>query len=218
MTFLFSFLNLFPVCSENLPLLSRPTRRPKHIPSSYLQTCPRDLVSISPPVYSTSQSTTSNGNANSWHPYPAAHPRFHTLGWLEYHLPDGSVYYVRETNKVTTEINLGNERMLADVERFLADYSKDQSGSAMEATLDSGGEIWLRDVGTAEIGLVLEKWWVDHRLRTVVISGDENEHARKGSGKGKAKKGGTIFLEEDREFLFSYCCVYDMFTELNFFF
>jgi hypothetical protein len=105
---------------------------------------------------------------------------------------------------VTTEINLRNERMLTGVERFLADYSKDQSGSAMEGTLTSGGEIWLRDVGTAKSGLVLERWWVDHRMRTVVMSGDdEHEHARKGSGKGKAKKGGAVYSEEDREFCFS---------------
>jgi hypothetical protein len=54
-------------------------------------------------------------------------------------------------------------------------------------TLASGCEIWLRDVGTAKSGLVLERcqWWVDHR---VVVSGDEHEHehAWKGSGKGKA--------------------------------
>jgi hypothetical protein len=57
---------------------------------------------------------------------------------------------------VTTEINLRSERMLTGVERFLVDYSsKDhQSGSAMEGTLASGGgEIWLRDVGTAKSGL-----------------------------------------------------------------
>ena len=93
--------------------------------------------------------------------------------------------------------------MLIDVERYLADYSKDQSGSAMEGTLTSGGEIWLRDVGTAKSGLVLEKWWVNHRSRTVVMGGDEHEHARKGSGKGNAKKGDTVFSEEDRKF--SYC-------------
>lgn len=92
--------------------------------------------------------------------------------------------------------------MLTGVERFLADYSKDQSDSATEGTLASGGEMWLRDVGTAKSGLVLERWWVDHRLRTVVMSGDEHEHARKGPGKGKAKKGGAVFSEEDREFLF----------------
>ena len=60
--------------------------------------------------------------------------------------------------------------MLSRVERrCLSDYSKDQSGSAMmEGTLASGGE---RDVATAKSGLVLERWWVDHRLRTVVIGG-----------------------------------------------
>jgi hypothetical protein len=110
---------------------------------------------------------------------------------------------------VTTEINLRSERMLTGVERFLADCSnKDQSGSAMEGTPASGSEIWLRDVGTAKSGLALERWWVDHRLRTVVMGDDDehHEHARKGSGKGKAKKGGAVFSEEDREFfLFSYC-------------
>ena len=86
--------------------------------------------------------------------------------------------------------------MLAGVERFLADYSKDQAGSAMEGTRDSGGELWLRDVGTAKSGLVLESWWVDHGLRTVVM-------------KGEAKKGGAVFFEEDREFFcFFYCFAY----------
>jgi hypothetical protein len=55
---------------------------------------------------------------------------------------------------LTTEINLRNERMLTGVERFLVDHSnKDQSGtSAMEGTLASVCEIWLRDVGTAKSG------------------------------------------------------------------
>ena len=115
-------------------------------------------MSISPPGYSFSQSTTSDGNANFWHPHPTTHPRLHmlhTLGWQEYCLPDGTVYYVHPTNRVTTEINLRSERMLTDVERFMADYSNDQSGSAMEGTVASGGEIWLKDVGTAKSGLVL---------------------------------------------------------------
>ena len=75
--------------------------------------------------------------------------------------------------------------MLSRVERrCLSDYSKDQSGSAMmEGTLASGGE---RDVATAKSGLVLERWWVDHRLRTVVIGGGgKNELARKGSGRAR---------------------------------
>ena len=215
MTFCLVSLTCFiPVCSETLPLLSRSGTPSKHKPTSYLQTSAhpqsRNHVSILPFVHSASQSTTSNnGNANSWHPHNhGAHPRLHTLGWLEYHLPDGTVYYVHPTYRVTTEINLRSERMLTGVERFLADYSKDQSGSAMEGTLASGGEIWLRDVGTGTSGLVfkLERWWVDHRLRTVMIGADEHEHTRKGS-KGKAKKGGAIFSEEDREFCFSLFCL-----------
>ena len=72
--------------------------------------------------------------------------------------------------------------------------------SGMEGTLASSCEIWLRDVGTAKSGLVLERWWVEHRLRslrTVVISGDEHAYARKGCGKGKEKVGGTVFFEKD---------------------
>ena len=91
--------------------------------------------------------------------------------------------------------------MLNAVEMFLADSksSKDQScNEVMEGTLPSGGEIWLRDVGSAHTGLVLERWWVDHRLRTVVMSEHEHEHARKGA------EG-----EEDREFLT--VLFYDMF-------
>jgi hypothetical protein len=103
---------------------------------------------------------------------------------------------------VTTEINLRSERMLTGVELFLADHGRYQSGSGMEGTLANGGEIWLRDVGTAKRGMVLERWWVDHRLRTVVMSVDEHEHGRKGSGKGKGTKGGAVHLEEDREFCF----------------
>jgi hypothetical protein len=91
-------------------------------------------------------------------------------------------------NRVTAEINLRSERMLTAIEWFLTDYSKDQSSSAMEGTLASGGEIWLRDFGTMKSGLVSERWWVDHRLRTVVMDGDGHEHTRKGSGKGKARR------------------------------
>ena len=55
----------------------------------------------------------SNENTNSWHPHPAAHWRLHTLGWLEYYLLHGTVYYVYQTNKVTNKINLRSERSLA---------------------------------------------------------------------------------------------------------
>ena len=92
--------------------------------------------------------------------------------------------------------------MLNGVERFLEDHGKDHPGSAMEGTAAAGGEVWLRDVGTAKSGMILQRWWVDHKVRTVVLFDDEHEHehGRKGSGKGKAKKGSAAaHVEEDRE-------------------
>ena len=167
-------------------------------------------------VYSTSQSTASNGS-DSWHPHPAAaaHPRLYTLGWQEYHLTDGTVYYVHPTNKVTTDINLRSERMLTGVERFLDDCSsKDQSGSAMEGTLDPGDEIWLRDVGTAKSGLVLERWWVYHQSRKVVIGQDDNEHDRKGFGNTRQKREVLYSWKKIVSLCFPYYCfAYDIVTK-----
>ena len=179
---------------ETLPPLSRPVTPSKHYkPKSYLRpsTHPHshNIVSVSPPV---SQSTTSNGHADSWSPRHGSHSRLHTLGWIEYHLRDGTVYYVHPTSRVTTEINLRSERMLTSVEKFLADHDKDPSVAGVNVEF---GEIWLRDVGTAKSGMVLEKWWVDHMARTVVILGDERQ---KRSVKGKGKEGSAVFVEEDR--------------------
>ena len=79
---LFCFLNFYPICSDILPLLSRPAQPSKHIPSSNFQEYPCDLVSISSLVYSASQSMTSNRNPNSLSPQPAAHSRIHWLHTL----------------------------------------------------------------------------------------------------------------------------------------
>jgi hypothetical protein len=48
-------------------------------------------------------------------------PRLHELGWLEYHLPDGSFYYVHPTRKVTTDVNLRDEKVLSEVTVYLED-------------------------------------------------------------------------------------------------
>jgi hypothetical protein len=123
---------------------------------SYLQASAHPLHLI----YSASQSTTSNGDANSWYPHHH-HPSRCSPKTVQF-----IIYRMHPTNRLTTEINLISERMLTGAERFLADCSiKDQLGaSAMEGRLAFGCEIWLRDVGTAKSGLVLERWWVDHRL------------------------------------------------------
>lgn len=92
-------------------------------------------------------------------------PKLHDLGWVEYHLPDGTFYYVHPTLRVTTDVNLRNERLLDDVTTWLdANPPFGNSGVGAHpgygATDDSfigtgtgkppskvgnGVEVWLRD-------------------------------------------------------------------------
>ncbi|TEB32086.1 hypothetical protein FA13DRAFT_284021 [Coprinellus micaceus] len=50
---------------------------------------------------------------------PNVNPKLHDLGWVEYHLPDGTSYYVHPTLRVTTDVNLRSERLLDDVTDWL---------------------------------------------------------------------------------------------------
>ena len=107
--FLVSLLVIWfsPVLSKTLLLLSRPGTSCTHKLMSYLQVGahPQSLArnfawlrlseaSISPLVYSASQSTTSNGDANSGTRIIIiiiiimVLAQDYNLGWLEYHLPD----------------------------------------------------------------------------------------------------------------------------------
>ena len=156
----------------------------KHKPTSCL---------ISPLVYPASQWTTSptlgTHIKSSW--CSPKTTRFRMVGILSKH----------PTKSLTPEINSRSERILTGVERFLGWHSKDQSGIGRNACF----RLWdmVERYRDGEEWIVLERWWVDHRLRTVVICVDEHEHeyARKGYGKWKANKGGTVFSEEDREYL-----------------
>lgn len=140
--------------------------------------------------------------------------RLQELGWLEYHLPDGSFYYVHPTKHVTTDVNLRNEETLQEVDELLKLAGILGVGGSM-------GEVWLRD----EALLLSERdrkkkerawrksgnkgvpdwrfglWRVDHSMRSVVKLGKED--VGKGKGKEKKKKGpaGNGEGEEDRESL-----------------
>ncbi|KAF8887276.1 hypothetical protein CPB84DRAFT_1525590 [Gymnopilus junonius] len=86
---------------ERLPLLARPVtpnKHHKHNPYTTQAPAGKDYSSISPLLAS--------GSASGWNPnsHSSSHHshhhstqqqlRLHDLGWLEYHLPDGTVYYV----------------------------------------------------------------------------------------------------------------------------
>jgi hypothetical protein len=115
----------------------------------------------------------------SWNPQTlAAVPRLHDLGWIEYHLPDGTFYYVHPTRRVTTDVNLRTEKVLNAVTAYLEN---------VKDTAPSGCELWLRDDGTSKKRFTPSRSWVNHQTRSVVV-----DHGYSGGKKQKAP-------EEDRE-------------------
>ncbi|KAF8967511.1 hypothetical protein BDZ97DRAFT_1755936 [Flammula alnicola] len=191
---------------ERIPLLARPTT-PNKRPNSYLQPArvptPTNQASVSPLA------------SSSWNPHGVSNqPRLHELGWLEYHLPDGTIYYVHPTRRVTTDVNLRLERVLTAVEAWM-DERRDE-------TLDVGVEAWLREVkdgkkGGAKAGgrggkkgdvvIYFERYWVDHHARTVVKDDEEDRrvigyvrghiHGHGGHGKGKKQAGASAPKNEE---------------------
>ncbi|KIM38706.1 hypothetical protein M413DRAFT_29942 [Hebeloma cylindrosporum] len=186
---------------ERIPLLARPGT-PSKRPNTYLQTVhspsPVNHSSVSPLIAGTS----------SWNAHGSAsqhQPRLHDLGWVEYHLPDGSVYYVHPTRRITTDLNLRVDRILFAVDGWMEER-KDE-------TLDVGVEGWLREADakkhvakkasggwwggkkTTEEVIYFERFWVDHHARSVVKDEDEGRkavgyarghvHGYGGHGKGK---------------------------------
>ncbi|CAA7259460.1 unnamed protein product [Cyclocybe aegerita] len=193
---------------ETLPLLSRPAGK-----SNYLNTSTHGHkhgassthhVTISPLAPSP-----------SWTPHGISHPRLHELGWLEYHLPDGTVYYVHPTRRITTDINLRSERLLDAVSSWLDERRDESPNIGVECWLkevkdpkkgSKGG--WGRKSGKDEAPVVLERYLVDHHVRTVVKD-DEEERSLVGFGRnhaysnghgghGKGKKQAVPKVEEDQ--------------------
>lgn len=162
----------FASFSENQPLLGTPKGQ------SYLQppTTARNTntnVNVSP----------LNGSVGSWNPQSLALvPRLHDLGWIEYHLPDGTFYYVHPTRRVTTDVNLRTEKVLNSVTVYLEN---------VKDNVPTGCEMWLRDIGSSKKGFMPTRSWVNHQTRSVIV---ENRHS------GGKKKGKSV--EEDREFLY----------------
>ncbi|KAJ2929720.1 hypothetical protein H1R20_g7364, partial [Candolleomyces eurysporus] len=141
-------------------------------------------------------------------------PRLHELGWLEYHLPDGSFYYVHPTKKITTDVNLRDEKVLSEVTVYLEDgdlnstnydafFNQDSSiqpvvqghraSSTAKGVPPPSVEIWLRDMSTPKTrrkrgapAFVPLKCFVDHHSRSVIV--DPTGPQGQGKGKGKLVK------------------------------
>jgi hypothetical protein len=64
-------------------------------------------------------------------------PRLHDLGWIEYQLPDGTVYYVHPTRRVMTDVDLRIDSVLDIVTEYI---NRLRDGSAPQ-----GMEMWVRE-------------------------------------------------------------------------
>lgn len=151
--------------------------------------------------------------------------KLHELGWLEYALPDGTVYYVHPTRKITTDAGLRVDYVLDAVEVWCERHS--------DEARDVGVECWLREVdpkeaakkaaaakgkssaakGKAKKGesppVFFERYWVDHHARTVVKAEDDERkvigytrghvNGHGAHGKGKQISSHVSKADEDRK-------------------
>jgi hypothetical protein len=159
--------------SETRPLLSRQGSVRNH---NYLQpsAAAGSIVSVSIPPPSAAP-------VSSVWPAPSSGggPRLHELGWIEYQLPDGTVYYVHPTRRVTTDVDLRIESILDIVTAFL-ERQKD-------GIVQQGMELWIREGQTQKFKsrqgiLVPMRCWVDHRKRAVQF-----DHVNEANGNARGK-------------------------------
>lgn len=119
------------------------------------------------------------GSINSWTPQAVtSFPKLHDLGWIEYHLPDGTFYYVHPTHRVTTDVNLRFEKVLNGVTAFLEN---------LKDNVPTGCEMWLRDGRDSKKKFAPVRSWVNHQTRSVIIESGRTQK--------KSKR-----IEEDREY------------------
>jgi hypothetical protein len=138
---------------------------------------------------------------------PASHsaaPRLHHLGWIEYALPDATVYYSHPTLRVTTDVDIRSITKLDAVTAYL-EHRRLHDG----AGIPPGFELWLREGDSVDgkgmrkkrgLGKTREfvpiRSWVDHKKR--IVTSDPIWDAE-GDGNGSRHHGGKAI--EDCMFL-----------------
>lgn len=104
----------------------------------------------------------------TWASQAPALPRLRDLGWLEYFLPDGAVYFIHPTQRIVTEIDLYNSKRLDSVSNFLDRY--------LSSEVPQGYELWLRENIPATGAPVSKKGgnvtalWINHNKRAVTFT------------------------------------------------
>ncbi|KAH7869507.1 uncharacterized protein C8R40DRAFT_1059247 [Lentinula edodes] len=95
-------------------------------------------------------------------PSHSSMPRLHHLGWIEYALPDSTIYYSHPTLRVTTDIDLRSITKLDAVTAYL-EHRRLHDG----AGTPPGFELWLREGLGKTKEFVPVRYWVDHKKRLV---------------------------------------------------
>lgn len=155
--------SLTTISSETRPLLVAPER-----PTSYLQPSKAAPITNTDICASSINDTAHGPTERNFRNPPNIFPMLHLreLGWIEYHLPNGTFYYVHPTRRVTTDVNLRMEKTLNAVTAYLE--------NDCEEVAPSGCELWLRDSDTIREGgrsrsFEPQNSWVNHQTRSVVI-------------------------------------------------
>ncbi|KAI0079391.1 hypothetical protein K474DRAFT_651604 [Panus rudis PR-1116 ss-1] len=99
-------------------------------------------------------------------PMPLTSPSFPSFGWIEYSLPDNTVYYANASMGAVTDMNLRDMLTLHSMTKFF------QQGIMEDKTVGSGKwEMWVRHlVDDGERSP--ENVWVNHEDWTVLPASD----------------------------------------------
>jgi hypothetical protein len=109
-----------------------------------------------------------NPSSSAWPAGVNSSTRLHSLGWIEYVLPDATFYYVHPTLRVTTDIDLRNMKKLEAVTVYFDRKDSTFAGSGGGGA-PVGVELGLRDAASAKRDWVPVRCWVDHKKRGVTF-------------------------------------------------
>jgi hypothetical protein len=104
--------------------------------------------------------------------------RFASLGWQEFSLPDGALYFSNTTLHTVTDVDLRNAERLDAIRTYL-------EGRDTEVLPPPEWELWLRDASASRstTAFIPFKAWVHHGARMVLSerpSSDPGEIINKG--------------------------------------
>ena len=171
-------------CSETLPLLSRPAS-PK---TAYLN----PPSNPTPHIGTDSPSSSARPLGSSARTLQSSIPRrLRKLGWTEYRLPDNTVYYVHPTRRITTDIDMREDKML---DRAVALLKR--------KVVPPGLELWFREREHTKKAFFARMFWVDHGRRTVV----HHQGPRHGGWAETANDDCKGLISNGRQYYVDYLC------------